>query len=245
MAATSDEALGRLLRDFEQIDQEYRDTVREIQLLKLSSSTEVRKREALEITCNNLKKENEHLAKMYTESLAKIACQLEQAARNGILRKELKEAKDDYLHKEDEYKKSLEVLKQEYERKIGELDDLIRTTEKKNKKLVQDMATQKNQIVVLRCSLQEVEGHMESKYHTEIQDLRDLLMVEQEEKKELTKKLQDAETELLACKTEKEEQHKESASNHHVNILKQKIMKLRKENELLRRQLQEPNSADP
>ncbi|XP_068643831.1 protein At-4/1 isoform X2 [Aristolochia californica] len=244
MAATSDEALESLLRNFEQIHQEYRDKMRGIQLLKLSCNTEIQRREALEITCDTLKRENEHLTKMYTESLAKIACQLEQSAKSNILKMELKEAKDEYFLKEDGYKKTLEVLKQGHKTKICELEDQIRTLQEKNENLIQDIATQKNQIDVRYSRLQQVKGDMELKNHSEIQDLRDLLMVEQEENKEQNKKLQEAETELLAYKTEKQEQHKESTSNHHVNMLKQKIMKLRKENELLRRQLQNPNSVD-
>ncbi|GFZ21891.1 hypothetical protein Acr_29g0010530 [Actinidia rufa] len=74
--------------------------------------------------------------------------------------------------------------------------------------------------------------------HYENQDLKDCLMVEEEEKNELhNKKLQNLEKELLISRTKLVEHHRDSTSNRHVETLKQKIMKLRKENEVLKRQL--------
>lgn len=71
----------------------------------------------------------------------------------------------------------------------------------------------------------------------EIQDLRDCLLVEQEEKHELKRKLQDLEKELLISRTKLVEQQRDSASNRQVETLKSRMMKLRKENEILKRKM--------
>lgn len=80
---------------------------------------------------------------------------------------------------------------------------------------------------------------MELRYKNEIQDLKDCLMVEQEEKNGLTKKLQILEKEMLISSAKLIENQQDFTSNRHVETLKQKIMKLRKENEVLKRQLLE------
>lgn len=77
----------------------------------------------------------------------------------------------------------------------------------------------------------------------EIQGLNDYLLVEQEEKNELSKKLQDLEKELLISRTKLAEHHRDTMSNQHVETLKQKIMKLRRENEMLKRQLLESKES--
>ncbi|KAF8392825.1 hypothetical protein HHK36_021062 [Tetracentron sinense] len=55
MAATSDEEMESLLSSFDQIYEEFKDGVTEIQLLKSSCSAELKRREALENTCNSLR----------------------------------------------------------------------------------------------------------------------------------------------------------------------------------------------
>ncbi|VFR02840.1 unnamed protein product [Cuscuta campestris] len=67
--------------------------------------------------------------------------------------------------------------------------------------------------------------------------LKDCLLVEQEEKAELSKKLQDLEKELTVSRTKLVESRQDLTSNRNVDALKQKIMKLRKENEVLKRQI--------
>ncbi|OWM89091.1 hypothetical protein CDL15_Pgr023937 [Punica granatum] len=80
------------------------------------------------------------------------------------------------------------------------------------------------------------QGHFDfsSKYRAEIQDLRDCPLLEQEEKNGLSKKLQALEKELLMSRTKLAQEQKTSVSSQQVEALKQKIMKLRRENEILR-----------
>lgn len=103
--------------------------------------------------------------------------------------------------------------------------------------LHKDSAAHKTHIQALMNRLEQVQFDVESKYRQEIQDLKDCLMVEQEERNISTKKLQNLEKELLISRTKLVEQQRDLASNRHVDTLKQKIMKLRKENEVLKRKV--------
>ncbi|MBA0737778.1 hypothetical protein Gogos_011225, partial [Gossypium gossypioides] len=108
--------------------------------------------------------------------------------------------------------------------------------------LRKDLATHKSHAQVLSKKLDQLQSDEESKYLLEIWDLKDCLLIEQEEKNELTKKLQEAEKEckfviVLISRTKLGEQQQDSASNQQVETLKLKIMKLRKENEILKRKL--------
>ncbi|KAM7473400.1 hypothetical protein LguiB_020643 [Lonicera macranthoides] len=76
---------------------------------------------------------------------------------------------------------------------------------------------------------------MECSNEFEIQDLKDCISIEQEEKNESNKKLQCIERELLISKTKVVEQQRDTSTSRSIQILKQKIMKLRKDNELLER----------
>jgi len=114
--------------------------------------------------------------------------------------------------------------------------------------------------------------------NSEVQDLKECFAVEQEEKNELNRKIQNLEKEckadfipmslfssiavycyilsiyfgvilaknkweaflnpaVLICKAKLADQQQEMTANWHVETLKQKIMKLRKENEVLKRKL--------
>ncbi|KAF6155647.1 hypothetical protein GIB67_034742 [Kingdonia uniflora] len=146
------------------------------------------------------------------------------------------------------HRKALELLKQEDEKKIGELERQVRcalvqqtANEAMVNQLNQDLAEHKAHIEFLNTRLERVHADVKSKYHMELEDLKDWLLVEQEEKRELIKKLQSAEKELLMFRKKLEEQQRDSTSNRHFETLKQKIMELRNKNEVLKRQL---NSED-
>ncbi|KAL5974120.1 hypothetical protein ACLOJK_030783 [Asimina triloba] len=262
MAAPSDEELESLLRNFDRVYQvtspshllhailhffpttstssprtptgaeafhfplvaEYKDGISKIQMLRSSYDAEIKRREALEVTCNSLK--------------------TERRSKFQQLKEELRKLQEERLSEEAEHWKAIEMLKQDHEVKIADLAEQTRclllqkqANEVTIKQLQQDMAACKMQMDVLSNSLQQVKIDAELKYYHEIQDLKDLLLVEQEEKNEFMKKLKIAEKELITCKTKQAEQQQELTSNRHVEILKQKIMKLRKENEVLKRHL--------
>ncbi|KAH7688100.1 Cobalamin adenosyltransferase-like protein [Dioscorea alata] len=243
-AATSEEGMETLIRDFEQIYQGYKDAVLEIQTLKSSYCAEITRREALELACSDLKNDNERLKKLYANSLTKLTHQMRCHIKCQSLKEELKDADDRLIGLEDNHRKAIEHLLQESELKIHDLErqlscSLLQQAADKTliNQLQQDLAAHRTQIDILKTNLEQSAAGFDKKYHQEIHDLKDWILVEQEEKKELQKKLQNAECELLNLKTKQAEEQKESISIRHIETLKQKIMKLRKENESLKRQL--------
>ncbi|KAJ9689329.1 hypothetical protein PVL29_014823 [Vitis rotundifolia] len=244
MAATSDEEMESLLSTFDQIYKDFQNGVVEVQLLRSNCNVEIEKRQALQSTCDSLKQDNERLRKLYTESLNKLAEQLERRTKCQSLKEELKRVNDEHLSKEDEHRKAIEMLQQNHAIKVGDLENQIRclllqiaANEATIDHLHKDSAAHKTHIQALMNRLEQVQFDVESKYRQEIQDLKDCLMVEQEERNVLTKKLQNLEKELLISRTKLVEQQRDLASNRHVDTLKQKIMKLRKENEVLKRKV--------
>ncbi|XP_057485168.1 protein At-4/1 [Actinidia eriantha] len=244
MAATSDEEMESLLSSFDEIYDNVKNGITQIQSLQSTCNAEVKKREALQITASSLKSDNERLTKLYTESLNKLSDQLERRTNCQSLKEQLEKVRDALLRKENEYSKAMESLKQDCSAKIKDLKNQIRgfliqkaEDEAIIKQLHEDLTVHKTHLESQTSRLERVHFDVESKYHYENQDLKDCLMVEEEEKTELHKKLQNLEKELLISRTKLVEHHRDSISNRHVETLKQKIMKLRKENEVLKRQL--------
>ncbi|GAV59692.1 hypothetical protein CFOL_v3_03223 [Cephalotus follicularis] len=244
MAATTEQNTDSLLSQFDQIYEDFKSGIVEVQLLKSNCNAEMKKREALEFTCKCLKQENERVTELYRSSLNNLADQLERRTKCQSLKEELKRVSDKYLSKEDEHRKAMDLLKQTYVTKVGELETQVRgfqlektTNEATIILLHQDLAAHRMHMQALANRLDQVRFDMESKYNLEIQDLKDCLMLEREEKNELVKKLQELEKELLIGRTKLVQQQRDATSNRHVETLKQTIMKLRKENEILKRKL--------
>ncbi|XP_047257081.1 protein At-4/1 isoform X3 [Capsicum annuum] len=216
----ADEVTESLLSSFDQIYDEYKKRIMELQTLQAEYITESSKRQALEFTIQSLQSENDRLRKLYTESLNKFS--------------------------DKEYRRTIESLKRDHAERIQDLESQIRkyqTEEAVNEttinQLHRDLTEHRSQVDALRKNLGQVSADVDSRYHYEIQDLKDCLLVEQEEKNELNKKLQDMEKELFVSRTKLVVYQQDSTSSQHMHTLKQKIMKLRKENELLKRQIVE------
>ncbi|XP_065857983.1 protein At-4/1 [Euphorbia lathyris] len=244
MGATTDLEMDSLLTGFDQIYEDFKSGMVEIQFLTSNCNTEIKKRESLEANCLSLKLDNERLTKLYTESLNNIAEQLEYRIEWQSLKEEVKRLTAENLRKEEECRKTIELLKQDYATKIGELKNQVSvlllekaTSEATMNQLRQDLAAHKTHMQNLANRLQRVHFDVESKYNVETQDLKDCLMVEYEEKNELTRKVQDLEKELLISKTKLVEKHQDFTSNRLVETLRMKLMKLRKENGILKRKL--------
>ncbi|XP_075643419.1 protein At-4/1 isoform X2 [Castanea sativa] len=247
-----------LLPNFDLIYQDFKNAIAEIELLRSNSNAELKIREALEFTTHSLRQENERLSKLQSESLRNLAEQLERRTKCQSLKEELKRVSDERLHQEyvssdcnlyREHRKSMDLLKRDYMTKVGDLEAQIQglllekaTNEATINLLRQDLTAHKTQVQTLAKRLDRVHFDVESKYDLEIQDLKDCLMIEQEEKNELSRKIQELEKELLISRTKLVEQQRDTVSSRLVETLKLKIMKLRKENEILRRQL--PCSED-
>ncbi|KAM4072797.1 hypothetical protein ACB094_11G166600 [Castanea mollissima] len=239
-SSSEEEMESVLLPNFDLIYQDFKNAIAEIELLRSNSNAELKIREALQFTTHSLRQENERLSKLQSESLRNLADQLERRTKCQSLKEELKR----------EHRKSMDLLKRDYMTKVGDLEAQIHrglllekaTNEATINLLRQDLTAHKTQVQTLAKRLDRVHFDVESKYDLEIQDLKDCLMIEQEEKNELSRKIQELEKELLISRTKLVEQQRDTVSSRLVETLKLKIMKLRKENEILRRQL--PCSED-
>ncbi|KAJ9546721.1 hypothetical protein OSB04_019264 [Centaurea solstitialis] len=244
MAATTDEALDSLLSDFDQIHNDFSEGIVKIQSLQSSCNSEIKKREALEFTTNTLKSENESMMKLYTESINKLANQLERRNNYRRLKEELRRVNDEHTREVIEFRNAISLLKHDYENRIKDLEVQIKdmlaqktVNESTISQLHQDLVAHKNHVEALAKRLDRVHCDVDMTYQLEIQDLKDCLMIEQEEKNGLNRKLQSLEKELLISKTKLAENKQDLSSSRHVETLKQKVMTLRKENEVLKRLL--------
>ncbi|KAJ8752212.1 hypothetical protein K2173_003820 [Erythroxylum novogranatense] len=245
MAAIScDREVDPLLSSFDQIYEDFKNGTREMQVVKANLYAEIKKREALELISNSLKQENARLTKLYGESLNNLAEELERRTRCSSLQEELERIRNEQFSKEKEHRDALEFLKQEYTIKIAELESQNRgfllekaADEATISHLRHDLSAEKTFTQSVTKRLEQVSYEMESKFILEIQDLKDCLLVEQEEKNEFSKKLCSLEKELLVSKTKLVEQQQDLIADRLVETLKQKIMNLRKENEVLKRKL--------
>nr|XP_043629616.1 protein At-4/1 [Erigeron canadensis] len=238
------EALDSILSDFDDIHNDFVEGMARIKSLESKYNSEIKKREALQFTVDTLKSENERLMKLYTDAINKLANQLESRNNCRTLKTELKRMSDDHTRKEDEFRNAMSQLKYDSENRIKELEVQMKDSlaqkmanESTIFQLQQDLSAHRNHVDALAKRLDRVHSDAEMKYQYEIQDLKDCLMMEQEEKNGLNRKLQSLEKELLISKTKSAENKQDLSSNRHVETLKQKVMKLRKENEVLRRQL--------
>ncbi|XP_044471414.1 protein At-4/1 isoform X2 [Mangifera indica] len=203
MTATTD-PMESLLSNFDQIYEDFKSSIAEIKLLRSNCNGEIKKREALEITCHSLKQENERLTKLYTVSLNNLADQLEYHSKCQIMKEEHKKVNNEHRTKEDELRRAIDSLKEDYSKKIKDLESQISglllekaTNEATLDHLRQDLVAHKTHMQTLATRLDQVHFDVESKYNLEIQDLKDCLLLEQEEKNELNKKLQDLEKECM------------------------------------------------
>ncbi|XP_066317879.1 protein At-4/1 [Miscanthus floridulus] len=242
--ASGDEELKSLLQNFHRVSQGYKDALMEVQALRVNCSTEFKRREALESHITDLKKDNERLRRLYTETLFKFTNQVKFHAEAQSLKEELEKANSRLLSMEEEHKRETEQLKHSSEMNSNALENKLSHAlvqqardEAAMKQLKLELSAHKAHIDMLGSRLEQVTADVHSQYKNEIQDLRDVISVEQEEKKDMHRKLQNAENELRITRMKQAEQQRDSVSIQHVETLKQKVMKLRKENESLKRRL--------
>ncbi|GKB69464.1 hypothetical protein Tco_0930876 [Tanacetum coccineum] len=228
MAGMSDEELESILSDFDQIHNSYREGVAAIEALEWKCNIEIKKRESLQFTANTLKSGT-----------------FETRNNCRSLKEELKRVNDELARKENEFRNALSLLRHDYENRMKELDVQIKDSlaQKAAKEAIiiqlhKELTAHRNHVEALAKRLDHVHSDVDMRYQNEIQDLKDCLMMEQEEKNELNRKLHNLEKELLISKTKLAAENKQDlSSNRNVENLKQKVMKLRKENEVLKRRL--------
>ncbi|EXB27054.1 hypothetical protein L484_007399 [Morus notabilis] len=226
-----------LLSTFDLICQDFKSGVVEIQVLKSDCNGEIKKREALQLSLNTLKRENERLTKLYTEYLNNIVDQVEHRTACQSLKEQLKRLNDGQSE-------AVELIKQEHAKKIADLEAHIRillvekaTNEATVNHLRQDLEAHRTHINYLATKLDGVQLDLESKYKLEIQAVKDCITAEQEEKTESNEKLQHLEKELLVCRSKLVQQQPYLTSGSRVGMLKKTNIEPKKENKILKRKL--------
>ncbi|KAM0838896.1 hypothetical protein ACQ4PT_060678 [Festuca glaucescens] len=215
-AAAGDEELESLLRNFHRFSEGYKDAIMEAQALRVNYSSESKKREALESHIADLKRGR------------RIELDILCCADNERLRKLYTETLFKFTNQE--YKREIEQLKHDSEMNCNALESKLSCA-------LAQRATDEATIGQLKSDLGAHKAHVDMLDKNDIQDLNDVIMVEQEEKNDMQRKLKSAENELRIMKMKQAEQQRDSVSVQHVEALKQKVMKLRKENESLKRRL--------
>ncbi|WOL13841.1 protein At-4/1 isoform X2 [Canna indica] len=175
--------------------------------------------------------------------LAMILKQMTYRAKCQSLTEEIGKTNSKLIGLEEEHRKTIDMLKQENEKKIHDLEMQVSCALHKQasdqvmiNQLQQELAVHENHTMMITSNFEKHAADLQSKYESEIQELKYCLLAEQEEKYKLQLELKNAENELQVIKKQQEKQQRDSISLHHVETLKQKIMKLRKENESLKRQ---------
>ncbi|XP_021768958.1 protein At-4/1-like [Chenopodium quinoa] len=232
MAATSDEEMEKLLSLANQISNDFENGINEIQTLKSNFNAEINHRQSLELTCSTLRRENERLKNLHLETLNNLMLQLQHRENSHNVKEELQKLTTESLKIAEDHRKTVESLKRNHEEEIRVLEVQIGEISRQKSADEATIYLLHHELISLRNRLKDVE----EKSRVEIEDLRDCIIVEQEEKKELSKKVRDLEKELLVSKTKAADQQF-SSSDKQLDLLKQKMMKLRRENEALKKQL--------
>lgn len=242
--AAGDEELESLLRNFHRFSQGYKDALMEAQALRVDCNSESKKREALESHIADLNRDNERLRRLYTETLFKFTNKMKFHTESQNLKEELGKANSRLLSMEEEHKREIEQLKHANEMSCNTLESKLScalvqqaTDEAVINQLKSDLGSHKAHVDMLNSRLEQVTAEVHMQYKNDLQDLNDVIMLEQEEKNGMQRKLKKAEDELRVLKMKQAEQQRDSVSVQHVETLKQKVMKLRKENESLKRRL--------
>ncbi|XP_057536623.1 protein At-4/1 [Amaranthus tricolor] len=232
MALLNDEEMENLLCLADQISNDFEIGINEIQTLKSNFNAEINRRQSLELKCSTLSRENERLKDFHLETLNNLLLQLQERGKSHNLKEELQKLTRESFRKDEDHRIAIESLNQNHDEKIRVLEGQINEILSQKGSDEATIYQLHHELISLRNRLKDVE----EKYRGEVDDLRDCVIAEQEEKKELSKKVRELEKELLVSKT-KMVDRQSSSSDKQLDMMKQKMMKLRRENEVLRRQL--------
>eukprot|EP00249_Psilotum_nudum_P010101 c22335_g1_i1 orf=27-695(+) len=216
--ALSDCELDSILRDFDVLHQEYKDWMSEIVSVKLKLAAEVQRRESAESTCSGLEKDKLRLMKVQEEILGQMA----QQAHKDMVANVVKE-----------HNKEIGILQNQ----IRQYQEQLALKDAAMAQLEEEIAHFHSVTDALRKGLQQTQTDAEKKYSHDIEDLQKRLKMELDGKQKLHEDMQRVENSFLIARMKYEEQLRELSSNRHAEAFKQKIMRLRKENEDLKRRL--------
>ncbi|KAI5059896.1 hypothetical protein GOP47_0024316 [Adiantum capillus-veneris] len=249
-----DEDMVSLLAQVDLLHKCYKEAMLDIRKLKAKLSMETQKREAAEAFAHSMEQESHRLSKAQGETFSKMVQQLECRSQFEDMRHELKCLKLQLGCKEEEHTMSLRALSNKYSAEIDALQNQIRQSQDELTLRDAAVAHLEQELSCLRFSMQEMQQSSEVefqsatlKYQQEMNEMKhklDMLTHDKnlledrvlQENKVLQSQLQSVEKQVITERADFEKRVRESSFSRHSEVYKQKIMRLRKENEDLRRQ---------
>ncbi|KAJ7543300.1 hypothetical protein O6H91_09G032100 [Diphasiastrum complanatum] len=222
----------------------YRDVKVEIKETKASLAVEIKKREAAEAICSSLEREKQWWMKFQEENMANTILQLDFRMKNDELWHQLKTLEEKHTTDQKEHEQSLHTITHQHKESMAKMECELRNLQDCINAKDVAMTYFEEEVAQLHVIIDDIKRDAEQlqrdeheKCRHEVEELAILLEVEKREREKSQSDLQKAEHWSMLTKLKYEEQIREMSSNRFEETLKHKIMKLRKENEDLKRQL--------
>nr|ALE77134.1 Mpo-4/1 [Marchantia polymorpha] len=234
-----------LLGDVDALQKQYDEGLHEIHAVKTLLCVEQKKRKIAETTCIDLEREKQQLLKAQLATYERASEQLDYARKYENVLQLFKGAPENSDRNDKEHQKTITDLLKRSEAKVGELHKqimVLREDVTLKECAITALEQQLAQSVTpdtLEMKLQEAEKRMHDLYREEIEGLRNKLKAEEVNNQKLKSQLEDAHRTLMVSSVNHDDQLRELSANRQADIFKQKVLKLRKDNEVLRRQMQQ------
>ncbi|OAE22103.1 hypothetical protein AXG93_1175s1130 [Marchantia polymorpha subsp. ruderalis] len=251
-----------LLGDVDALQKQYDEGLHEIHAVKTLLCVEQKKRKIAETTCIDLEREKQQLLKAQLATYERASEQLDYARKyENVLQlfKGAPENSDRNDKDQDIDILALDTAKLGFQEHQKTITDLLKRSEAKVGELHKQIMVLREDVTLKECAitaleqqlaqsvtpdtlemkLQEAEKRMHDLYREEIEGLRNKLKAEEVNNQKLKSQLEDAHRTLMVSSVNHDDQLRELSANRQADIFKQKVLKLRKDNEVLRRQMQQ------
>ncbi|EFJ36696.1 hypothetical protein SELMODRAFT_437797 [Selaginella moellendorffii] len=242
MLPPSEEDMEVLARDLAALEEEFRDAKSEAESLRALLAAETQCRQAAENLCASLEGDKARLMKSQEEFLAQTVQQLDYKSKFEVLWQEvnLRSEQDNAMQQEHEravstLQEKFQTMEAELNARISSLEKQLRSKESCVIQLEQEIAQLHDSMDILNQNHEERRKRDQTEFQREITALKLELQTAKQANHSLSEQLEKQQQNSLLEKTRLEAQIQDLSSNWQVGALKQKLMKLRKENEDLKR----------
>nr|ALE77136.1 Spu-4/1 [Selaginella pulcherrima] len=242
MLPPSEEDMEILARDLAALEEEFRDAKSEAESLKALLAAETQCRQAAENLCASLEGDKMRLMKSQEEFLAQTIQELDYKSKFEVLWQEVNLKSEQDNAKQQEHERAVSTLQEKFQTmetelnsRISSLENQLHSKESSVIQLEQEIAQLHDSMDILNQNHEERRRSDQTEFQREITALRLELQAATQANHSLSKQLEKQQQKSLLEKTKLEAQIQELSSNWQVGALKQKLMKLRKENEDLKR----------
>nr|ALE77137.1 Skr-4/1 [Selaginella kraussiana] len=239
MLPPSEEDMELLSRDLVSLEEEFMDAKCEAESLRTLLAAESQRRQAAENVCASLEADKNRLIKSQEEFLAQAVQQLDHKSKYEALWREvnLKNEQDTAKQQEQEraLKEKLQSIESELSSRISFLEKQLHSKELCVIQLEQENAQLHENMDIQNQNQEQRQKEDQAEYQREIMALKLELQTTKEANQSLSEQLEQQHKIWVMDKARLEAQIQDLSSNWQVGALKQKLMKLRKENEDLKR----------